>query len=194
MRITGGLLKGRSVVFPGGRMEIRPAMDMMRESVFNIIAPRLAGSSFLDLFSGSGTIAIEAASRGACAVELCEMDKSKAKVILQNVAMTESLGLTVRCHFMAVELFLKRCKKQFDFIFFDPPFPYKYRRSLLETVERRQLLAPSGEAIIHYPQESPLPGQIGSLSRHDLRVYGRSLVGFYRAERSQVPSGAPGQP
>ena len=116
MRITGGKLKGRVTETPYGKMAIRPAMDKMRESVFNIIGFSLEGKSFLDLFSGSGTIALEAVSHGASAVTLCEMDKSKAKTILKNVKMAEEVGVRINCRFMSVELFLKRCKEKFDHI------------------------------------------------------------------------------
>lgn len=180
MRITGGLLKGRITECPDGKMAIRPAMDRMRESIFDILDPNLKGKSFLDLFSGSGTIAIEAVSHGATNVTLCEMDKAKAKTILQNVSMTEKeLGIKIECHFIAVELFLKRCKNQYDFIFFDPPFPYKFRKELLETADEKKLLLQNGTILIHRPQEDPLPETIGNLYRRDQRVYGRSIVDFY---------------
>jgi 16S rRNA (guanine(966)-N(2))-methyltransferase RsmD len=180
MRITGGVLKGRITECPDGRMAIRPAMDRMRESIFGIIGPSLPGKSFLDLFSGSGTIAIEAVSHGATNVSLCEMDKAKAKTVLQNVSMTEKeMGIKIDCHFIAVELFLKRCKQRYDFIFFDPPFPYKFRQQLLEVADERNLLLPDGKILIHRPQEDPLPDQIGNLHRIDQRVYGRSIVDFY---------------
>lgn len=179
MRITGGKLKGRTTEVPGGKMAIRPAMDRMRESIFDIIGPELEGKSFLDLFSGSGTIAIEAVSHGASSVSLCEMDKAKAKTVLKNVSMTEDVGVRIDCHFMAVELYLKRCKGPFDFIFFDPPFPYKFRQQLVEEVARRSLLSPNGKLLIHHPSEDPLPEQIGNLVRFDQRIYGRSIVDFF---------------
>jgi len=180
MRITGGKLKGRVTETPNGRMAIRPAMDRMRESIFDIIGPFLPGKSFLDLFSGSGTIALEAVSHGATNVSLCEMDKSKAKTIFKNVAMAEEVGVRIDCHFMAVELFLKRCKGKYDYIFFDPPFPYKYRQQLLETADKRELLTETGTILIHYPQEDPLPEEIGNLKLVDKRIYGRSIVSFYQ--------------
>ncbi len=180
MRITGGLLKGRVTETPYGKMAIRPAMDKMRESVFNIIGADLTGKSFLDLFSGSGTIALEAVSHGAAQVSLCEMDKSKAKTVFKNVAMAEEVGIRVDCHFMAVELFLKRCKSQFDYIFLDPPFPYKYRQELVQTISDRKLITDAGTVIIHYPKEDPLPQCIGDLGKTDHRIYGRSHVDFYR--------------
>ncbi len=179
MRITGGLLKGRVTQTPYGKMAIRPAMDRMRESIFDIIGDKLEGKSFLDLFSGSGTIALEAVSHGAKEVSLCEMDKTKAKTILSNVAMAEEIGVRIDCHFMAVELFLKRCKKQFDYIFLDPPFPYKFRLNLVETIEKRSLLETNGTVLIHHPKEDPLPENIGILRRTDQRVYGRSIVDFF---------------
>lgn len=177
MRITGGKLKGRVIKCPDG--SIRPAMDRMRESVFAILGD-LSGKSWLDLFSGSGTIAIEAVSRGASHVQLCEKDKIKIRQILENVAVTEKeLDVKIGCHFMAVELFLRRCKDTFDYIFLDPPFPYKHRLDLLRTIGSRGLLNDGGLAMIHFPEEDALPGQIGTLTLRDKRVYGRSTVSFY---------------
>lgn len=177
MRITGGKLKGRVIKCPDGI--IRPAMDRMRESVFAILGD-LEGKSWLDLFSGSGTIAIEAVSRGSTEVQLCEKDKIKVKQVLENVSITEKeLGVKIGCHFMAVELFVKRCKDTFDYIFLDPPFPYKYRLDLLKTIENRNLLKENGFVMIHFPEEDALPEKIGKLILKDKRVYGRSIVHFY---------------
>ena len=180
MRITGGKLKGRITETPYGKMAIRPAMDRMRESVFDIIGSQLENKSFLDLFSGSGTIAIEAVSHGAKDVTLCEMDKTKAKIIFKNVAMAEEVGVRIKCHFMSVELFLKRCKNKFDYIFLDPPFPYKFRQELIETIGKRNLLTENGSLLIHYPQEDPLPEETENLKLTDKRIYGRSIVNFYQ--------------
>ncbi|MBD5448150.1 MAG: 16S rRNA (guanine(966)-N(2))-methyltransferase RsmD [Treponema sp.] len=184
MRITGGALAGRIIRCPDGI--IRPAMDRMRESVFAILGD-LSGASWLDMFSGSGTVAIEAVSRGATDVQLCEKDRIKADTILENVAITEKeLGIKIGCHFMAAELFLKRCKDQFDYIFFDPPFPYKFRMDLLRTTDRRGLLRDGGTALIHYPEEDGLPDRIGGLVLTDRRRYGRSIVNFYQKKPSET--------
>ncbi|MBQ0167345.1 MAG: 16S rRNA (guanine(966)-N(2))-methyltransferase RsmD [Treponema sp.] len=176
MRITGGELKGRVTECPDGI--IRPAMDRMRESVFAILGP-LDGKSFLDLFSGSGTIAIEAVSRGAERVVLCEKDKLKTRTLIKNVSMTESMGKKIECHFMPVELFLKRCHDQFDFIFLDPPFPYRFHQDLVKTVSDNQLLTPTGQVLIHRPSEKDMPERLGNLIKKDFRIYGRSIVDFY---------------
>ena len=111
---------------------------------------------------------------------MCEKDKIKVPTILENVAITErELGVKIGCHFMAVELFVKRCKEQFDYIFLDPPFPYKFRLDLLKTCEKRALVADGGTLLIHYPEEDPLPPAVGSLVCTDRREYGRSIVNFY---------------
>lgn len=179
MRITGGKLKGRQIKCPDGAMAIRPAMDRMRESLFAILGD-LTGKSWLDLFSGSGTIALEAVSRGATQVELCEKDKTKVNTVLDNVSVAEKeCGVRVQCHFMPVEYFIKRCKKQFDFIFFDPPFPYKYHEQLILQSDENGMLKEDGLIMVHRPEEHFMPDSIGKLKRVDQRVYGRSIVDFY---------------
>lgn len=178
MRITGGKLKGRIIKCPDG--VIRPAMDRMRESVFAIIGD-LTGKSWLDLFSGSGTIAIEAASRGATDIELCEKDKIKVNTVLENVSITEKeLDTKIKCHFMPVEYFVKRCKRQFNFIFFDPPFPYKFHEQLILETDKKNLLNKDGTILVHRPEEHFMPDKIGNLTRTDKRIYGRSIVDFYK--------------
>ncbi len=186
MRITGGTLKGRCTETPGGKMAIRPAMDKMRESIFAILGNRLEGKSFLDLFSGSGTIAIEAVSHGAKPVSLCEMDRAKAKTVLKNVKMAEEAGVRIDCHFVSVELFLLRCKDRFDYIFLDPPFPYKHRLDLVQTINDRRLITDTGTVLIHHPKEDPLPECIGNLKRTDQRTYGRSIVDFFNFTEEQI--------
>lgn len=177
MRITGGSLKGRVIACPEGI--IRPAMDRMRESVFAILGD-LGGKSFLDLFSGSGTIALEAVSRGAGTVHLCEKDRIKIPTILENVRIAEEAGVRIHCHFMAAELFLRRCRLSFDFIFLDPPFPYKFHADLVAAAARRALLAEGGTILVHRPQEHAMPERVDALCLSDRRTYGRSVVDFYR--------------
>jgi len=178
MRITGGKLKGRTIKCPNG--VIRPAMDKMRESFFSILG-NLDGKSFLDTFSGSGTIAIEAMSRGAEKVTLCEKDKIKITTVLNNVKITEQLmGKKIICKFQPVELFLKRTKDKYDIIFCDPPFPYKFHEELIKIISDRDLLTEKGLVLIHHPSEKPMKEKIGKLKKMEERVYGRSILDFYQ--------------
>jgi 16S rRNA (guanine(966)-N(2))-methyltransferase RsmD len=167
---------------------IRPAMDRMRESVFAVLGD-LRGLSFLDLFSGSGIIALEAASRGAEPVEAVEMDKLKRKTLLENVSMAP---VRINCRFMAAELYVKRAKKGFDIIFCDPPFPYQYKRELAAAIASSPLMVSGSRLLIHRPRERaaapgdqarPAPvrnaGVIPNLILRDRREYGRSVVDFF---------------
>jgi 16S rRNA (guanine(966)-N(2))-methyltransferase RsmD len=176
MRITGGKYGGRNVDVPKGGLEIRPAMDRMRESVFAVLGD-LTGLSFLDLFSGSGIIALEASSRGASPVACVEKDLGKFKILLRNVAIAED---RIECRSLPVERFLLRNKTGFSIVFLDPPFPYRYRNELLATLARGPSAAPGGLVLIHFPAEDTLPDAIEGLLLEDEREYGRSHVRFYR--------------
>jgi 16S rRNA (guanine(966)-N(2))-methyltransferase RsmD len=178
MRITGGTLVGRLVKVPEG--VIRPAMDRMRESVFACLGD-LSGLSFLDLFTGSGIIALEAASRGASYIEAVEMDPKKRKTLLENVSIAP---VRVNCRFMAAELYVKRAKKAFDLVFCDPPFPYQYKWELVEAISASPLMKTGSKLLIHRPRENfhddPLPG----LEKVDSREYGRSVVDFFKSTKN----------
>lgn len=180
MRITGGTLRGRIVKTSRGKLDIRPAMDRMRESVFSIIAKDLPGKSFVDLFSGSGIIALEAASRGASKVSLCEKDRDKAACILENVKLAGAIGIRIDCHFISAERFILRNRTPYDFAFLDPPFAYRYRNELLESASSHNLISKDGLLMIHFPAEADPGDTPGGLTRVDRRTYGRSVVGFYK--------------
>ncbi|MDR1353218.1 MAG: RsmD family RNA methyltransferase [Treponema sp.] len=178
MRITGGAIKGRQVEVPAGI--IRPAMDRMRESVFAVLGD-LNGLSFLDIFSGSGIIALEAASRGAGPVDAVEADPRKRKTLLKNVSIAP---VRIECHFITAELFVQRSKKHFDLIFCDPPFPYRYKWELLQSIAASALAGPGSRLLLHRPREDSqrdlIEGGIpGKLARSGAKVYGRSVVDFF---------------
>lgn len=177
MRITGGSLRGRRVEVPSGGLQIRPAMDRMRESVFAILGD-LEGRSFLDLFAGSGILALEAASRGAAPVACVEKDPAKFPLLLRNVSIAP---LRIECHSMPVERFLLRNKESFSVAFLDPPFPYAHRRELLETLAASPSIEAGGLILLHFPREDRLPERSPNLELVDERAYGRSIVRFYRA-------------
>jgi 16S rRNA (guanine(966)-N(2))-methyltransferase RsmD len=173
MRITGGLLLGRQVKVPEG--QIRPAMDRMRESVFAVLGG-LEGMSFLDVFSGSGIIALEAASRGADYIEAVEADPLKRKTLLENSSLSP---VRINCKFMSAELYIKRAKRDFDIIFCDPPFPYRFRQELLQSIASSCLVKENSRLLLHAPREEPIETLPANLKLADCREYGRSVVNFY---------------
>jgi 16S rRNA (guanine(966)-N(2))-methyltransferase RsmD len=182
MRITGGVLRGRLVETPPGI--IRPAMDRMRESVFAVLGA-IGGRAFLDLFSGSGVIALEAASRGAAPVEAVEADRQKSAVMLKNVSIAsaaDGCAGGIRCRFMPAELFVKRTRCVFDYIFCDPPFNYRFKTELAAAIAKRGLLKEGGIMMMHRPKEENWEAGVAGLSLAESREYGRSIVDFWRPD------------
>ncbi|MDR0411822.1 MAG: RsmD family RNA methyltransferase [Treponema sp.] len=175
MRITGGTLCGRRVAMPEGI--IRPAMDIMRESIFAKLGD-LTGLSFLDLFTGSGVIALEAASRGACLIEAVEKDLLKRKTLLQNATVSP---VRISCRFMSVELYIRRSPKTFDLVFCDPPFPYKFKQELVRTIAQSSLMKTGSRLLLHRPNEETMDfvRETENLVLEESKKYGRSIVDFF---------------
>ena len=178
MRITGGKYCRRNVVCPPG--VIRPAMDRMRESLFSILGD-LSGCSFLDLFSGSGCVAIEAASRGAEPIHLVEMDRGKKETIEKNLSFVEE---EKHLYMMDAMRYIMTSVMRYDIIYADPPFNMEGKVALAERIAKKGILKEHGLFIIHYPEgEKKLwPERIEGLIFKDERKYGRSMVRFYEAE------------
>jgi len=181
MRITGGCYSGRIVKCPPG--VIRPAMDRMRESMFSILG-NLDNMSFLDLFAGSGVVALEALSRGAVKALLVEKDGGKRKTILENLKIaTEDVKSApsggVRLLISPVERVLHKGMERYDIVHLDPPFPMKNKERLLILADKALQPASGGTLMIHYPSEDTLPEISGSLRLYDKRTYGRSHLAFY---------------
>ena len=174
MRITGGSYRGRTVKCPKGI--IRPAMDRMRESLFSILG-NISDNSFLDVFSGSGCVGIEAASRGAEPVVLIEKDGKKRPVIIENISyVKEDISLKI----MSAEKYIAVCRRKYDIIYLDPPFPMAGKIRLVEKIARADILEEHGSLIIHYPSEEKWPESVENLKVTDRRTYGRSVLLFFK--------------
>jgi 16S rRNA (guanine(966)-N(2))-methyltransferase RsmD len=160
-------------------------MDRMRESLFSILG-NLEGSSFLDLFSGTGVLGIEAASRGASPVLLVEKDPRKRSTIVKNISFVEShIDLVVA----PVERFLRSNLRSWDIVFLDPPFAAEGKGAILDVACQKPHLAEGGLAIIHLHTAEKLPTERPGLELVDRREYGQSLLLFFR--RKEPEEGAP---
>lgn len=180
MRITGGKYCRRVVKFPriGNGGEIRPAMDRMRESFFSILGD-LDNMSFLDLFSGSGVVAIEAASRGASRIVLVERDRVKKATIFENLSFVEEDS---KVFFMSVQKYLAISDESFDVIYLDPPFPMDGKVKLLKSICSSTVLKSNSIVILHYPEEDKIDDAIDNLICYDTRKYGRSILKFFKVK------------
>ncbi|MEQ1573542.1 MAG: 16S rRNA (guanine(966)-N(2))-methyltransferase RsmD [Vicinamibacterales bacterium] len=146
MRIIAGTLKGRRLKTPSWR-GLRPTSDKLRETLFNILAPRIAGMRVLDAFAGTGAVGIEAISRGAGAVTFVERDRRAVALIEANLA---SCGLqqryTIDCGDVLAALRRMPPGAGFDVILLDPPYDFDNMTGLLDAVAAR--LAPNGRLVL----------------------------------------------
>jgi 16S rRNA (guanine966-N2)-methyltransferase len=183
MRITGGLYRSRIIECPPG--VIRPSMDRMRQSLFSILGD-LTGVSFLDLFSGSGIIGIEAASRGAEPVLLVEKDHRKKETIHTNTRFVETrIDLVIA----PVERFLRNNLRSWDIIFLDPPFDFPDKGVILDAACTAPHLAEGGIVLMHLHTAEKLSTERPGLELFDRREYGQSLVLFFRRAGGETLNG-----
>lgn len=154
MRVISGKLRGKRLMSPLND-KVRPTLDRIKETLFNIIQFDVPGSVFLDLFSGSGGIGIEAYSRGAAEVIFCDNDRDSLKVLKSNLS---SLGINSFVYEGDFSLLLKsQPPEKFDFIYIDPPYAGNLASAALKTIADKKLLKRGGLAIAEKLTEDKRP-------------------------------------
>ncbi|MBR3771986.1 MAG: 16S rRNA (guanine(966)-N(2))-methyltransferase RsmD [Clostridium sp.] len=141
MRVIAGKAKRIPLASPTG-LGTRPTQDRTKETLFNMLAPYLADCSFLDLFSGSGAIGIEALSRGAKEAIFVEQGKEACDCITSNLKKTklESEGTLLRINVLEALDRLERSNKTFDCIFMDPPYNKELEKQVLERIAKSNMI------------------------------------------------------
>ena len=154
MRVIAGKAKRLQLKTVEG-MDTRPTTDRIKETLFNMITNELADCNFLDLFSCSGAIGIEALSRGAAHAAFVEQNKKAAKCIKDNLAFTK-LGDGALVMETDVISALKRLEgsKKYDFIFMDPPYNQLLEKKVLEYLSQSDLLEEYGTIIVEASLET----------------------------------------
>lgn len=186
MRVIAGTYRSRVLKSLKG-LALRPTSDKLRETLFNVLGPSVAGSRFVDLFAGTGAIGIEALSRRAAEVVFMENHPSAAVLILKNL---ESLDIRSGATVLAVdalrgmEKLSSRPKSDsagYDFVFLDPPYAAaKDYARVLEFLGSANLLAPGGIVIAEHRRSFNLPEEAGALRRYRVLKQGDAALSFYR--------------
>jgi 16S rRNA (guanine(966)-N(2))-methyltransferase RsmD len=188
MRIIAGRFRSRPLQAPAGQAT-RPTSDRLRETLFNVLAPRILGAAFLDLYAGSGAAGIEALSRGAASAEFVERSPAALKVLRGNLARL-GIGAEFRIHAGGVSAFLRRAAKagakpeRYEVVFLDPP--YDAAREYAATLgllggAAAGLLAPGAVVIAEHRRKERLDERYGSLTRTRLLEQGDAALSFYAA-------------
>ena len=180
MRIIAGEAKNRIIKTRKG-FDTRPTLESVKESLFSIITPYIEGSVFLDLFSGSGSISLEAISRGAKRAVMIEKDGEALKYIIENI---DNLGFSDRCRaykndaIRAIDI-LGRKNEKFDIIFMDPPYQDNVTKKVLKAIDKANILAEDGLIICEHYLLEDLEDNIASFRKTDERKYNKKILTFY---------------
>jgi 16S rRNA (guanine966-N2)-methyltransferase len=178
LRIIAGSLKGRAVTVRASGHRFRPTLERHRESVLQVLTPRLQDAHAADICAGSGIIGFEMLSRGAAFVDFVESDRGRARSIREHA---DAFGVSDRCrvYCMPLQRFLRIRRVSFDVIYFDPP--YADERLARMAVGIFHLLAAGGILAYEHARErqSPRLEAGAAVARHDARTYGIATIDFF---------------
>lgn len=173
MRVIGGEFRSRRLQSMPG-MDVRPTPDRLRETLFDILGPAVAGSVFVDAYAGTGAVGIEALSRGARHVVFIEKSRGAVNLIRSNLA---ALQIETRAHVIQGSAALYLDKVDGDIVFLDPPYPKEREyQSALEAMGSK----PPELVIIQHSVRFALPEEQGPFRRTRMVKQGDNALSFYR--------------
>ena len=191
MRVIAGTCKGRRLAAPKGDRLVRPTADRVKESVFSILREQVIDANFLDLCAGTGSIGIEALSRGAKHVTFLERDPRCVGIIEKNL---RTCGLFTESH-IRIRLLRRDAVKGisdlgkrsavFEIIYFDPPYGVdlvegsQLYTDCLKLLAESSLLRVDGVLLVEHAKQYVTPNAVGSLRRSRQARYGDTVVSFY---------------
>ena len=185
MRIISGARRGKKLATLEGD-KVRPTTDRVKEALFNILQFKISGSSFVDLFAGSGQIGLEALSRGADRSFFADSSRDAAKVIRQNILST---GFEDRAELFTGDyqgFFRQKKEESFDIIYIDPPY---HENLFLPAIEASSMyVKPAGLIICEHPTNEPLPQRIGKAIAGKSYRYGKISLTIYSRSPGLIES------
>lgn len=182
MRVIAGKFRGKKLNTVKENL-IRPTSDRAKESLFNIIQSRLEDSRFLDLFAGSGSISIEAISRGAKSSTLVEKDRASINIIKKNI---DSLSIADKSVFKIIKSdvfkFLVNISDEYDIIFVDPPYNYKNDKEILDKIYEKNILKDGGLIIFETDKDYVFEKNFFNIKKE--KVYSKSKFTFFEKKEA----------
>lgn len=191
MRVIAGTFRGRRLTAPKGNRLVRPTADRVKESIFSILQERIVDANFLDLCAGTGSMGIEALSRGAKHVTFLERDPRCIDIIERNLHACGLLSESdARYHLFrrdVVKGITDLCKRSviFEIIYFDPPYRVdlaggsQLYKTCLRLLAESSLLCIGGILLVEHAKRVILPDIVGSMKRSRQARYGETVVSFY---------------
>lgn len=186
MRVIAGLYKGRRLQAPSWT-GLRPTSDRLKESLFAILTPAIAGARVVDGFAGSGALGIEALSRGAAEVLFVEADRRAGDLILANLS---HCGITEGCAMIRGEfagaLARLPAQRRFDLVLLDPPYDEADLDAVLRAAASR--LDPGGTLVLEHATRRDVPPGAGDLTLVRQVTAGDSALAIYRRATQPAPA------
>ena len=173
MRVIGGEFRSRVIkALPG--TDVRPTPDRLRETLFNILSPRIEGAVFLDAYAGTGAVGIEALSRGAARAIFIEKNRNAANIIYENL---RALGIQDRAQVAFGKAAQQIPKYPADIIFLDPPYPLTLEYEVALNAANAE---PQPLVIAQHSSHFDLKESYGNLQRYRTLKQGENVLSFYR--------------
>jgi 16S rRNA (guanine966-N2)-methyltransferase len=172
---------------------VRPTSDRLRETIFNILTPRIEGARFVDICAGSGAVGIEALSRGAEYVTFIESSLKAARIIsenLRNCGIKRNYRMINRDAIRALKNLASE-KAQFDVLYFDPPYNSDIYTPVMWVIAKHRLLAEDGVLIVEHHRQTPLLPNYDQLRPYRELAQGESHLTFFGVEAA-APGGEDG--
>lgn len=174
MRIIAGKYKGKKLALPKTE-KTRPTADMVKQALFTKLFDAVVDCHFLDLFAGSGSIGIEALSRGAKEVVFVDKEYDAIALIKKNLEMLEG-NYTI--HKNDFKVFLNSTDKKFDLIFIDPPYESGFYAEALKLIFEKKVLCENGIIICEHEKTNPL--QQDYFEVFDIKTYGIKMLTYLK--------------
>ena len=188
MRVIAGTYRSRPLTAPEG-LSTRPTSDRLRETLFNVLAPRIQGAAVLDLYAGSGAIGIEALSRQAASITFVERAAPALKILRANLERL-SISSGYRIHYGSVVSYLRGPRSgaaEFDIVFLDPPYEAAEEYATVLNLlggEASTFLAPGAVVIAEHHKKEKLESTYRALQRTRLLEQGDAALSFYAVNPS----------
>jgi 16S rRNA (guanine(966)-N(2))-methyltransferase RsmD len=183
LRVISGTAKGHKLKTIKG-LTTRPTSDKVKGAVFNILAALIPGANILDIFAGTGSLGIEALSRGADSAVFVDKSSECFRTIKENLAHTKlesEATVVVGDVFAALNKFSKNNKK-FDIIFLDPPYGKGLVEETLKSIAENDIIMPEGIIVAEHDASDKVPEEVGGLARYRWEKYGDTVISFYRSK------------
>jgi len=180
VRVTGGALKGRKL-HPLRGMTIRPTSDYLKESIFNILAGTVEDAAVLDLFAGTGSLGIEALSRGAAKAVFVDNATQAIRTVIQNVqtCSLQEQSTILKRNVLRGLSFLGSIDYLFDLVFIDPPYEKGCVMKTLQLLGHTGSTSDVASVVVEHSKREILPEKVDCFTLSDQRHYGKTLVSFY---------------